>query len=114
MIASYVLRKENRSAILNKTRSSLNKNLSIFKDWSEQFNDKFKYIEPKAGAMIFVNYDWNINSTKLVDRIRNEVSVLLVAGDWYGYDHYLRFGYGAKEKDLISALEIISPVLKRL
>ncbi|GIS47934.1 MAG: hypothetical protein Ct9H90mP20_6040 [Candidatus Neomarinimicrobiota bacterium] len=29
--------------------------------------------------MIFVNYDWNINSTKLVDRIRNEVSVLLVA-----------------------------------
>ena len=64
--------------------------------------------------MIFVNYDWNINSTKLVDRIRNDVSVLLVAGDWYRYDHYLRFGYGAKEKDLISALEIISPVLKRL
>ena len=114
VIASHVLRKENRSVILNKTRSSLNKNLSIFKDWAQQFNDKFKYIEPQAGAMIFVNYDWNINSTKLVDRIRNEVSVLLVAGDWYGYDHYLRFGYGAKEKDLISALEIISPALKRL
>ena len=61
--------------------------------------------------------EWNTthhHRSGLVDRIRNEVSVLLVAGDWYGYDHYLRFGYGAKEKNLISALEIISPVLKRL
>ena len=86
-------------------------NLNI-KTNSKEISAKFK----KFGSVLPRIIDKGVKQAgfQLVDRIRNEVSVLLVAGDWYGYDHYLRFGYGAKEKDLISALEIISPVLKRL
>ena len=47
-------------------------------------------------------------------RDRDEVSVMLVAGDWYGMDRYLRFGYGAKQDDLIIALDRIDRVFKSL
>ncbi|GIS57013.1 MAG: hypothetical protein CM1200mP1_09510 [Candidatus Neomarinimicrobiota bacterium] len=34
--------------------------------------------------MAFVGYDWSINSSALIEKLRNETSVMLVAGDWYG------------------------------
>jgi aspartate/methionine/tyrosine aminotransferase len=55
-----------------------------------------------------------VNSTELVERIRDEQSVLLVAGDWYGMDNYLRFGYGTKRNSLIKALELCDKVFKTL
>ena len=39
---------------------------------------------------------------------------MLVAGDWYGMDHYLRFGYGAKSTELEAALDRVTPILKIL
>ena len=64
--------------------------------------------------MAFVGDDWKINSSKLIEKLRDETSVMLVAGDWYGMDNYVRFGYGAKSADLKEALDRISPVLKTL
>jgi aspartate/methionine/tyrosine aminotransferase len=61
-----------------------------------------------------MSYSFDVNSTKLVERIRDEQSVLLVAGDWYGMDKYLRFGYGAKREHLIKALELSDKVFKTL
>lgn len=111
VIAAHVLAPENRLSILKRTRSSLNENLVIFQDWINNFDSHFHLVTPRAGAMAFVRYDWDINSTDLVDRIRNEASVMLVAGDWYDFDGYIRFGYGAKKKDLISALDRVSLIL---
>ena len=39
---------------------------------------------------------------------------MLVAGDWYGMDRYLRFGYGAKQDDLIIALDRVDRGFKAL
>ena len=61
-----------------------------------------------------MRYSFNVNSTELVERIRDEQSVLLVAGDWYGMDNYLRFGYGTKRNSLIKALELCDKVFKSL
>ena len=36
---------------------------------------------------------------------------MLVAGDWYDFDGYIRFGYGAKKEDLLSALDRVSLIL---
>ena len=64
--------------------------------------------------MTFVNYDWPINSSDLIAKIRNEASVMLVAGDWYGMDQYIRFGYGAKRSHLEKALDRITPIFKSI
>jgi len=114
MIATHVLKKGNRLNALKRTVDALAKNLSLFKNWIDSFDGKFHFIPPEAGAMAFVGYDWDINSTKLVEKVREEASVMLVAGDWYGMDHYLRFGYGAKQSDLEAALDRITSIFHLL
>ena len=99
---------------LNRTRDALIENLRLFQKWVNIFDQQISFIPPSAGAMAFVRYNWDINSTSLVEKVRNEANVLLVAGDWYGMDHYLRFGYGAKSTDLEAALDLITPILKTL
>ena len=114
IIAAHVLHPNRRMDTLNNTRSALTENLNLFQKWVDSFGGKFSFIPPQAGAMAFTGYDWEINSSKLVEKVRNEASVMLVAGDWYGMDHYLRFGYGAKRTDLEAALERITPIFKSL
>ena len=114
VIGSYVLHPDNRLNTLDQIRKSLNNNLELFQNWLEGFGNHFRFIPPQAGAMAFVGYDWKINSSKLIEKLRDETSVMLVAGDWYGMDNYVRFGYGAKSADLKEALDRISPVLKTL
>ena len=114
LIGAHVLHPDNRLKTLSQIRECLINNLQIFKNWINGFGDHFRFIVPQAGAMAFVGYDWSINSSALVEKLRDETSVMLVAGDWYGMDHYLRFGYGAKSSDLKEALDRISPVLESL
>jgi len=54
----------------------------------------------------------DINSTELVNKIREMKSVLVVPGDHFEMDHYLRFGYGEQEDRLIKALDLIQEALK--
>ncbi|MBI2833157.1 MAG: hypothetical protein HYX76_01860 [Acidobacteria bacterium] len=44
--------------------------------------------------MRIVRYNHPINSTELVNRLRETKSVLIVPGDHFGMDGYLRIGYG--------------------
>ena len=81
-------------------------------------NDVHGVIAPQKAYFMNPNFPPDILGWaafyKYVEKLRNETSVMLVAGDWYGMDHYLRFGYGAKSSDLREALDRISPVLKSL
>ena len=99
---------------LNYIREALAINLDIFQNWISGFGDHLGFIPPEAGAMAFVHYDWTINSSDLIEKVRKEASVMLVAGDWYGMDRYIRFGYGAKQSDLENALDRITPIFKSL
>ncbi|MBC8346239.1 MAG: aminotransferase class I/II-fold pyridoxal phosphate-dependent enzyme [Candidatus Marinimicrobia bacterium] len=114
IIAAHVLHPTLRMETLNRTRDALTANLGLFQKWISEFDSKMRFIPPEAGAMAFAGYDWNINSTKLIEKVREEASVMLVAGDWYGMDHYLRFGYGAKQLDLEAALDRITPIFRSL
>ncbi len=69
-------------------------------------------IPPRAGGMAFIRYHLDINSSELVTRLRQEKSVLVVAGDWFGMDHYLRLGIGGETEDLVAGLELIDEFLQ--
>ncbi len=114
LMATKILQPEMRQQTLARTRSVLHANLDIIQNWVDSYNNHFRFIPPEAGAMAFMSYSFDVNSTQLVERIRDEQSVLLVAGDWYGMDKYLRFGYGAKREHLIKALELSDKVFKTL
>jgi hypothetical protein len=114
VIASHVLHPDNRMKTLDHIRDSLTENLNIFQKWVDSHSDHFSFIPPAAGAMAFIGYDWEINSTELFEKVRKEASVLLVAGDWYGMDRYLRFGYGASRSHLMPALDRVTSIFQSL
>ena len=114
LMATKILQPAMRQQILARIRSVLRANLDIIQDWVYSYNGHFRFIAPEAGAMAFMSYSFDVNSTQLVERIRDEQSVLLVAGDWYGMDKYLRFGYGAKREHLVKALERSDKIFRSL
>ena len=74
----------------------------------------FSLIDPHAGAIAYVHYDLPINSTELIRRLLHEKSVLVVPGDHFGMDRYLRIGYGPPADYLQQALDHIDDLLKDL
>ena len=103
-----------RSVLLERTRSMLRENYAVTREWLVSYGDFFSHIPPRAGAMLFARYHHSIGSTELADRLRKEKSVLVVPGDHYGMDGYLRLGYGAHPDVLTEALRRMTSVLQEL
>ena len=91
-----LLEPDRRQKILNRGRNILRINLDYLTNWIAARSDRFHLIPPSAGGMAFVRYEMPINSSELTDRLRREKNVFVVPGDWYGMDHYLRFGIGCE------------------
>jgi aspartate/methionine/tyrosine aminotransferase len=117
IISQYVgirlLGPERRQEILNRGRSILRRNLDNLSSWIEARSDRFSLIPPKAGGMAFVHYTLPINSSELCDGLRREKSVFVVPGDWYGMDHYLRFGIGCERDVLTQGLQLFDEFVSK-
>ena len=113
-VATKVLEPERRLKILNHGRDLLRRNLVVFSAWIGQYANLLRFIPPKAGGMAFARYELDINSSNLVDRLRVEKSVFVVAGDWFGMDRYLRFGIGTETKTLSEGLKLAAETLQEI
>jgi len=100
-----------RSRILERTRNILRSNLPILEEWIDQAGI-FSFVKPKAGAISFVKYGLKVNSTRLAEKLREQKSVLVVPGDHFGVDGYLRIGYGAESNYLRASLDLISQSIR--
>lgn len=74
----------------------------------------FTWIRPEAGAIVYVHYPHRINSTQLVTRLRVEQSVLIVPGDHFGMDGYLRVGFGEPSEYTKTGLNRLGELLSSL
>ena len=92
-LARVALAPERRARLFERTRGILRRNLPLIEAWLRDAGG-FHWIKPEAGAIVYVRYDYKINSTELVNRLRVEKSVLVVPGDHFGMDGYLRLGFG--------------------
>ena len=92
-LARVALQPERRTRLLERTRGILRRNLPLIEAWLTEAGG-FQWIRPEAGAIVYVHYDHPINSTALVNRLRVEKNVLVVPGDHFGMDGYLRLGFG--------------------
>jgi aspartate/methionine/tyrosine aminotransferase len=104
-LARRALEPARRSAILSRTRGILNQNFPIIANWLDRHDGLFSYTPPDAGAIVYARYHHAINSTELVTRLRQEKSVLVVPGDHFGMDGYLRLGFGEQAGYLRHALD---------
>lgn len=113
-LARIALSSSKREKILQRTRRILNKNFPILEAWLKGQDGLFRFQPPQAGAIAFVGYNLKMNSTRLVEKLIREKSVLIVPGDHFELDHYLRFGYGSEEKYLLAGLARIEETLKEV
>jgi len=113
-LAQIALTPRNREKILKRTRDILKANLPVLESWLKEHSDIFTFIPPQAGAIAFVRYNLRINSTQLAYKLIEEKSVLIVPGDHFEMDHYLRLGFGEKEKKLLEALELIKETIQEV
>jgi aspartate/methionine/tyrosine aminotransferase len=113
-MARHALQPPVRSRILERTRRILRTNLPVIRDWLDAHADRFSYVTPDAGAIVYVRYHDGINSTVLVDRLRIEKGVLIVPGDHFGMDGYLRIGFGSETRYLRDGLDRLADLLRSL
>lgn len=105
-LARHALQPARRERLLARTRGILNRNYPIIADWLRE-HAGFSYAPPDAGAIVYVQYRHAINSTELVTRLRVDKSLLIVPGDHFGMDHYLRLGFGDDPEHLRQGLALL-------
>ena len=110
--ARRVLSPDVRPRVLERTRGIIRANLPRLTRWLDERGDLFSYRPPDAGAICYVRYALDMNSSELAERLRAEKSVLLVPGDHFGMDHYLRVGFGNPAAELEEALGRVADLLE--
>ncbi len=113
-LARVALDPARRPALLERTRGILRSNLPIIESWLHDHAPTFSWLAPEAGAIVYVRYNYPINSTELVTQLRDEKSVLIVPGDHFGMDGYLRLGFGERPDYLKQGLERLHQLLSAL
>ena len=113
-MARRALESDTRRKILSRTRGILQTNLPIIKEWLDRHKDNFSFVPPLAGAIAYIKYNLKINSTHLAERLVKEKSTLIVPGDQFGMDGYLRIGYGSQSDYLIAGLTRIDELVQQL
>ncbi len=114
LCARVALRPGTRQRIRERTRGILQENLKPLTDWLNERPDIFRFQAPGAGAICYARYELDIGSSDLAQRLKDEQSVLIVPGDHFNMDGYVRIGYGLPRAELIEALGRIETVIRSL
>jgi aspartate/methionine/tyrosine aminotransferase len=113
-LAALALSEEVRPLVRQRARNYVRKGFPILQEWMGRQNGNLRCVPPDAAAIAFIKYDLDINSTDLVMKLIEEQSVMVVPGDHFGLDGFLRISYGLPEDYLLGALNRISQVLSKL
>lgn len=104
-LAAIATSPEVRPRIIQRTRDRVRQGYIVLEKWLENHTDTLSLTPPQATGVAFIRYNHDIDSTAFADRLRIEKSVLLVAGELFGIDRFLRVGFGIPEEKLTPALE---------
>jgi aspartate/methionine/tyrosine aminotransferase len=113
-LGTIALEPETRRKILERTRGIIRENLGTMEEWIEAQGGLFKYRPPDAGAICYMRYTADVNSSELAEKLRAEKGILVVPGDQFGMDHYLRLGFGNPKDELLDGLGRIADTFKGL
>lgn len=102
-----------RSRILERTRSILRTNWPGMAEWLARNRHVLTAVPSKAGAIVYARYNLKMGSTELISRLKDEEDVLIVSGDHFGMDGFIRIGYGNEPADLQAALAKLTAFLER-
>jgi len=112
-LARIALSSACRGRLLARTQTAIRQNYAVIRDWIAS-HDGLDHAAPDAGAIAFVRYRHPVPSETLVERLRDEQGVLIVAGSHFDMDGFIRIGFGSERAHLEGALAIIGTFLDAL
>jgi aspartate/methionine/tyrosine aminotransferase len=104
---------ENRDKILARSRRIVTENLAILDAWVNA-EVHISYVKPKSGTTALLKYDFDIPSEKFCLDLLNQTGVMLMPGNAFGMEGYLRIGYANGNEVLREGLERVSDFLRSL
>ncbi len=113
-LAALALSPEVRPRLIQRTRDYIRRGYPVLQEWMDNHEDTLHLTPPQAAAIAFIRYQLDINSTAFTERLRKEKSVLIVAGDHFGMDHFVRVSFGLPHDYLIPGLDRIHELIMKL
>ena len=111
-LAEIALSPEVRPRILQRTRDYIRQGYPVLQRWMDDHD--ISLTPPQAAAISFMRYHLGVNSSEFADRLRREKSVLIVPGDHFGMDNFLRVSFGLPHDYLTTALDRIHELMVEL
>ena len=115
-LAALALSKKVLPLIRKRARDYIRKGFPVLQGWMNEHPGLFTCVPPQAAAIAFIKYNLDINSTEFTERLVHEKSVLIVPGDHFGMDRFLRISFGLPkdyvEGGLARIHELIREILK--
>jgi aspartate/methionine/tyrosine aminotransferase len=112
-LARIALAPDRRETLLARTRGIVRANYPLIRRWIDQ-QEGLSHIAPEAGAIVFVKHQHPVRSSVITERLRDQKSVLVVPGDYFDMDGYLRIGFGSDPAHLEASLTLIGEFLATL
>ncbi len=113
-LAAIALSPEVRPWLIERARKYIRNGYPILKQWMDGHKDLFTCTPPQAAAIAFARYHLDINSTQLMERLAKEKSVLIIAGDHFNMDHFVRISFGLAPDYLTTALDRVHDLLEEM
>jgi DNA-binding transcriptional MocR family regulator len=113
-LAAIAMEPVRREAILARTRKIIRANLTVMEEWMNEYSHLFQYTRPVAGAIAYFEYDLPIKATTLIDRLRDEGSVLMVPGEHFGLNKGIRVGFGYDIQKTMKGLGLMEEMVRKL
>ena len=113
-LAEFALRTEVHRRLVERTRRFLRQGFPNLEAWMGRYDGLFEPVSHQASAVALLPYTFDINSSDLAERLRVEKSVLVVPGDHFGMDGFMRVSFGLPPEILIPALDRVGELLESL
>ena len=113
-IARIAVQPENREKCYARTRTVLNRNLDLARQWIRGIGQLLEWREPRAGAIALVKYNADVPSIELCERIRVNQNTLIVPGKQLGVEGFVRIWLGGREEYLAEGFRRIGLEFQKL
>ena len=112
-IAAYALQPDVQARLFRRSRDRIRKGYARLARWLDEHSDMFWLVPPQAAALAFVGYRRSINSSELALELIKQKSILMVPGDGFGVDLFLRISFDVPEAVLLAGLDGLHDILQK-
>ena len=101
-----------RDALLRRTRTILCERWPVLEAWARAHTGKLHWTAPRAGAICFFGYGYELDSWPFVEDLIRRRSTMIVPGAHFLMERHVRIGYGGPLATLRAGLAEIDAALE--